>query len=97
MEVKGRGEELRVHGIMAHGEVPEDILKASVFLGLLMVSHYRTQAKILDDRGEGKKKIPDPFDVEKTLKWIEDSMGLEPTREWLSMFYGRFWDWVRAI
>lgn len=80
-------ETIKIHYILGHPKVPEDVRECAVFLGILL--HY---AAIVQKKPE--QNLLDHPDV---AEWIDKQMLIMPAAQFLALFINRFKDWVARL
>lgn len=78
---------VQVHPILAHAKIPDDVLEAAVFLGMIMHKGFSAQT-----RPSGS-----PFDYAVLAEWIGQQMSLLPASEFLRQFIARFDVWIKKV
>lgn len=82
-----KGKTVRLNYLLAHEDVPDDILKCAVFEGLLF--GYCASAQ--------KKYLADPYANDETAQWCDRSMSLIAASEFWELFLHRFFHWTVTL
>lgn len=76
-----------VHPVLGLPKVPDEVLEAAVFLGLL-IHHAETAQRKLREH---------VCDVPELAEWLERQMGLHPSSEFLAKMLERFPEWAAKL